>query len=717
MKETKVLALLIVVTFICSITFAGVLSPMARIVLAEDSNVRQDNSLNEVSLTDGVEEKVDIYISSTDIDATIKEVQRMGGQVGAVVNGMMTAIVPTSTDDSITHCKGVTKIDVAHPLSLANDSLRECIRINEVQAGYDLPQAYDGKGVIYGTFDRGINFRHAEFKDANMQTRIKRVYICTNNTGHEVWGKVYTDSTVSENVRFPGSEFYGQEIDTLTTDYIGMTHGTHTLGTATGSYKGNPYWGVAPGCDIIACGSAEDGNDAKLLNAVSYIFQKADEWGQPCVVNLSYESNIGPHDGTSFFCRMLDSMVGEGRIAVLSAGNQGWRTNHLSKASSLDSVRTFVKNSNSSSYQVLNDKNGYISIYSYEKECPFTSQICVYDYSAKKVVFRSQIALSSDTTAVTLRSADDEEFAKYFTGEIVTMSDASEKGYEMIIKLNVKATNENYMLGLVANSATRLELYSNASRLVFDNRDEEEWSKGMADGSISDMATGNKSISVGAWTSKNKLLNLDGVWEEYNASQYGDIAYFSSYGPDANGVAKPDVTAPGYVVVSGKSQCDGKIISGGHAAATEIDGFASAWGVEWGTSMASPAVAGAIATWLQVNPKLTPDEIRSILKKTSKRDEWVALYPKKWGAGKLDAYAGIKYVLAHSGVEVLEQDQKTPLKAYYDKSSDEIKVIPEGKFSVYDLQGRIVRNSSLAEGVYLVIADKGQSAKVLVIKD
>ena len=719
MKVTKTLTLVAVVAMLSSVALAGVLSPMARIVLAEQSECSTSSQVNALdgAVSEALSPDVDIYISTANVESTIKTVQRLGGQVGAVVDGMMTATVLSSQIDSLARCEGVTKIDIARPLSLANDSVRQCIRINDVHTGLGLPQAYDGTGVIYGTFDRGINFRHAEFKDANMQTRIKRVYLATDTTGHEVWGRVYSDSTVAENVRFPGSEFYGEEIDTLTTDYMGMTHGTHTLGTGTGSYRGNPYYGCAPGCDIIACGSAKEANDAKILNAVSYIFQKADEWTQPCVVNLSYESNLGPHDGTSFFCRMLDSMIGEGRIVVLSAGNQGMRTNHLSKPSSLDSVRTFVKNSNSGSYQTLNEANGYVSIYSYEKEHPFTTQVCVYDNVNKRVVFRSQTVVSNDTTATALRSDDNEEFAKYFTGKVVTTSDSSQKGYETVLKIDMTATSENYMLGLVVSGTTRVELYSNASRLMFDNHDEDGWSKGTADGSISDMATGNKSISVGAWTSKNKVPYLDGNSKNFNASEYGDIAYFSSYGPDANGVAKPDVTAPGYVVVSGKSQCDGKYSSDGSVAVAEIDGFASAWGVEWGTSMAAPAVAGTIATWLQVNPKLTPEQIKTILNETSKRDEWVNLYPQKWGAGKLDAYAGIKYVIEQSGISTIEQDQKTPLKAYYDRSSDEIKVTPEEVFSVYDLQGRNVRNGSLDSGVYLVVTAKGRSVKVPVIKD
>ena len=71
--------------------------------------------------------------------------------------------------------------------------------------------------------------------------------------------------------------------------------------------------------------------------------------------------------------------------------------------------------------------------------------------------------------------------------------------------------------------------------------------------------------------------------------------------------------------------------------------------------MATPAVAGAIALWLEADPTLTIDEVKDIAISTAVKDSYVAAGdPVQWGAGKFDAYAGLKEVIRRAendGVE------------------------------------------------------------------
>ena len=63
--------------------------------------------------------------------------------------------------------------------------------------------------------------------------------------------------------------------------------------------------------------------------------------------------------------------------------------------------------------------------------------------------------------------------------------------------------------------------------------------------------------------------------------------------------------------------------------------------------MSTPVVAGAIALWLEIDPTLSPSGIRDIMAASCNRDSFVEAGPaKKWGYGKLDIDAGIKYLLA-----------------------------------------------------------------------
>ena len=67
--------------------------------------------------------------------------------------------------------------------------------------------------------------------------------------------------------------------------------------------------------------------------------------------------------------------------------------------------------------------------------------------------------------------------------------------------------------------------------------------------------------------------------------------------------------------------------------------------------MSAPAVAGAVALWLQADPSLTVNDVRNVLQLTSRKDSFVnSGYSERWGAGKLDAYAGLRYVLRNGDV-------------------------------------------------------------------
>jgi serine protease AprX len=103
------------------------------------------------------------------------------------------------------------------------------------------------------------------------------------------------------------------------------------------------------------------------------------------------------------------------------------------------------------------------------------------------------------------------------------------------------------------------------------------------------------------------------------------IATYSSKGPTAiDHIAKPDLVAPGNRVVSIIENAGSTLattypqntipmsyyVTGGSSAASPY--FALS-----GTSMAAPAVSGAVALLLQQNSKLTPDQVKARLMKTA----------------------------------------------------------------------------------------------------
>ena len=74
-----------------------------------------------------------------------------------------------------------------------------------------------------------------------------------------------------------------------------------------------------------------------------------------------------------------------------------------------------------------------------------------------------------------------------------------------------------------------------------------------------------------------------------------------------------------------------------------------------GTSMATPMVAGIVALWMQAATEcgkvLSLSEVKQIMKETAIKDWWVTDGPNAthFGNGKIDALAGIKYILEEYG--------------------------------------------------------------------
>ena len=88
------------------------------------------------------------------------------------------------------------------------------------------------------------------------------------------------------------------------------------------------------------------------------------------------------------------------------------------------------------------------------------------------------------------------------------------------------------------------------------------------------------------------------------------------------------------------------------------------WQREQGTSMSTPFVAGAIATWLEADPTLTVGAIKEIISSTAVNDDNVANSgnPVQWGAGKFSAIGGLKEVIrrSQSGIEGITSGESSP---------------------------------------------------------
>jgi subtilisin family serine protease len=135
--------------------------------------------------------------------------------------------------------------------------------------------------------------------------------------------------------------------------------------------------------------------------------------------------------------------------------------------------------------------------------------------------------------------------------------------------------------------------------------------------------------------------------------QDGEVCWFSSAGPTATGVQKPEIAAPGAMVASSMSrqakpgQPYSIFSTEGCPAAPNgrIDQrclqFDTTSAMALGTSMASPVVAGVVSLLLQRDPTLTQDKIVALLQGGAHRFERAAPFDDQSGPGEVDAVGAL----------------------------------------------------------------------------
>ena len=113
----------------------------------------------------------------------------------------------------------------------------------------------------------------------------------------------------------------------------------------------------------------------------------------------------------------------------------------------------------------------------------------------------------------------------------------------------------------------------------------------------------------------------------FTASEIDKVVYSSSRGPTAHGVLKPDIAAPGSIILSANSHRVGSSST-------------REWGWKSGTSMATPHVAGAAALLKQAHPSWDHHDVKAALVGTARRggiSSWITGTGRPWeiGGGRL----------------------------------------------------------------------------------
>lgn len=581
----------------------------------------------------------DVFIAVND-NVNLTQLRDAGLVITGRYDGIITAQV--SSDMRLSTIRSFDGVEYATPaikMVTYSDSARYYSRVEDVVEGRGFDMPYTGEGVIVGVIDCGFDFNHINFCDAQGNPRVKAVYMPLDESGKKV---------MINRIQLPGSCFETPDkIRALTTDDPLTTHGTQTAGIAAGGYRDNGWYGVAPGADIVACAMPEtELTDVRVAHCLNYINDYAKRVGKPYVVNISLGNNAGTHDGTSFLTRLFKQMTGPGKVIVVSAGNDG--------DNSVVIHRT-IENNQDTVYALMNGysgglhRTGYLSATS-KGGRPFNTRLIVIDRQSGNMLYKSRVI---GATAVGVEydfsSDEDAELAKYYTGKVhIRGSIEANSNPTALAELDMKANAANYVLGFMYYSPQSTDLAIWTSQYSYFYNFGFPWAeKGSALGSINELATTDSVISVGSYNSKQYVPLRDGTIYYRPYSKPMELSYYSSYGPDENGIARPDVCAPGSVVISSANRYDVTAPNIRYwQPSVFVDGVEYPYCPDLGTSMSAPVVTGAIALWLQANPNLSVADVRDILKHTSYKDMQVISGDRsRWGNGKLDVRAGMRYVL------------------------------------------------------------------------
>ena len=206
---------------------------------------------------------------------------------------------------------------------------------------------------------------------------------------------------------------------------------------------------------------------------------------------------------------------------------------------------------------------------------------------------------------------------------------------------------------------------------------------------------------------RDGIQNLNGEWKSYWLGQGGVRAPFSSVGPTFDGRVKPDVMAPGNNIISSFSS----YYMEAHPDASDLtwdvgrydfNGRPYAWISSSGTSASSPAVAGAIALWLQAKPDLTPEEVKDVLSHTCRHYDEGLTYPNnEYGYGEIDVYRGLLYILGIDRIEAVSKHHTSALVRYADNQlyvSFTEPLSSSVRLRLYNISGRLVHTAALKAG-------------------
>lgn len=613
-----------------------------------------------------------------------------GAEVNTVAGGITTALASLSNIEAILGVQGIRSIEMEQPVVLCTDVSTLAINADDLWGGP--PPAFaasgeTGKNVVIGIVDTGLDVNHQDFRTA-AGSRVQACWDQTILAGTQPVGFTY------------GSEFTNAQINAgqySGTDNVG--HGTHIAGIAAGNGRATggtvpqfTFPGIAPEADIVFVKLSPNPNgtytDARVIDGVNFVFQKAAALGKSAVVLLAVGKMTGPHDGSDAMDVALAALTGPGRILVVAGGNEYGRSRHGEWTASTNQPSGTLT-VNIPAYAASGNAGDYFQVEAWYNAAENASVTMTTPAGLVigPVARGTQTTVQSPSGIVTIKNG------------VTTSSNGSFK-----VEFNLSRGSLTYPvlasgtwtigLAAVTNPYFRVDawltnwLVGSAAPTFVVGKTESRL--------IGSPATALGSVAVSSYTTKRTWTDINGSSRSYFSAVMNQVANYASSGPSRDGATLPHIAAPGYGVAGALSSQALSTISSTYRLADGVHFISS------GTSVAAAHVAGGVALLLQSVPDLTRDQVINQLTTSASTDAFTGTVPNsRWGGGKLylqplaPAAVGDQVFASRIGFKVTPNPSRGPAIFRFNVPLEmaERQSI-EARLQIFDLSGREIDNLS-----------------------
>jgi hypothetical protein len=534
-----------------------------------------------------------IYFDGYPDNNQLKELEKLGIEifkdtwtppVGNHPLGFMVARLPASNLEAALELPFVKQMDSAERRNQAmnNNAVRS------VKANLIWETGFRGDGVKIGILDSGIDTS-------------------------------YAGTDLPENFEYKDYSAFPALDNDVANKITG--HGTHVAATALGrgvlsagksdDYNGpGTFAGIAPGASLsflkIGNDSTASANDAQIIAAID----AAVNIYHVNVLSMSYGGWDAHHDGTSALEQKVDWAYDQGVPFFLSAGNEANGKKHWKGTVGANAESNFI-------------------------------EIAVSNAGTNDTKLRFNLVWSdgANRNNLSLRYYDN---AKNPIADVVFLpTTESPKGTESqysYTNFYTPGGNSTYYLKIINSSgqAQECHIYDDWSNLEEGNSNV-SFTEADPSYTIGSPASADFGFAVGAYVSRDISYDYQGNYWTNTGYVNDSLALFSSQGPRMDGLIKPDITAPGSMLLSLR---DKDVYTTPNRFWVDNDGILGEGEANYyrmhGTSMACPVAAGCAALYLQQKSDATPREIYDAFKNFANNNGLTDLPNNKWGAGKLN---------------------------------------------------------------------------------